>query len=71
MRVRLYGKAYNNVCNFLKDYDTGFNNQELRRRYRMVVENPFLNTNFIGTKYNETTEEIQLIGNTYSMVYVP
>jgi len=71
MRVRLYGKAYNNICNFLKDYDTAFNNPDLRRRYRMVVENPFLNTNFIGTKYYETTEEIQLIGNTYSLVYAP
>jgi len=71
MRVRLYGKAYNNVCNFLQDYDTGPNNPNLRRRYRMVVEKEFLNTNFIGTKYNETTQEIQLIGNTYSLVYEP
>ncbi|HEY0768882.1 MAG TPA: hypothetical protein VGD31_00925, partial [Sphingobacteriaceae bacterium] len=71
MRVRLYGKAYNNLCNFFQDYDTGFNNPNLKRRYRMVVKNPYPNTNNIATKYYETTNEIQLIGNTYSLVYAP
>lgn len=71
MRVRLYGKAYNNICNFLQDYDTGFNNANLKRRYRMVVPKPFSNTNYIATKYYETTAEIQLKGNTYSLIYAP
>lgn len=63
--------AYNNICNLLQDYDTGFTQPYSGSRYRIVVERPFPNTNFIGTKANETTEEVQLLGNTYSMVYVP
>ncbi|MHB1180011.1 MAG: hypothetical protein ACYCZO_17000, partial [Daejeonella sp.] len=71
MRVRLYGKAYNNICNKLVNYDTGPNNANLKRRYRMVVPQPFPNTNYIATKYYETTAEIQLKGNTYSLIYAP
>ena len=67
-RNRLHGNKWDDECDKATPYDTGQNNSSLKKGYRNIV--PYPSASEFGTKDNETTLEILLNGNTYSLVYV-